>query len=406
MSRLPLLAPTAVFSDLFPPQTVLAPRTTTRRMRWVGVGEHQLNQITGQCMPVLGDMPIICHRNTLTPEIRAFYEMAGIQLSGSYLAYGSTEEAIGLAKECHAQDLRLAYYYPPPDEIAGDEYLAVPQSLYDWLNDKASIDKLCEARYLPRHRFFTPAEIAEIAGYLPAQAIYVKVCHPGPSGGGSDVRFCPDQASRQAALEWIAGRPPGWSAIRVEEALDIRESWCLNVSVGGAAGVRYLGAATQLFSSPAMQSGSRIDAESQPSAASVELALEIARRSHEFGFVGIAGFDIGETAEGEPCVFDLNFRIAACTAQVLLHESATRRIDGKISQSWNRTFPGPLAPALQRLEKFALSGQFVPLRLYDSSLAAEDSSRINGMLIGRTQAEIDELQDVVDAAVDSLILPQ
>lgn len=406
MSRLSPLAPSAVFADLFPPRTALAPRTTTQRMRWVGVGEHQLNQITGQCMPVLGDMPIICHRNTLTPEIRAFYEMAGIQLNGRYLAYGSADEAIGLAKECHAQGLRLAYFYPPPEEIAGDEYLAVPQPLYDWLNDKASIDKLCDARYLPRHRFFAPAEIVEIASYLSSQPVYVKVCHPGPSGGGSDVRFCPDQPSRQTAMEWIAGRPPGWSAVRVEEALDIRESWCLNVSVGGAAGVRYLGAATQLFSSPAMQSGSRIDSESQPSAASVRLALEIARRSQEFGFVGVAGFDIGETADVESYVFDLNFRIAACTAQVLLHESATLRISGKISQSWNRTIPGPLAPVLQRLERFALSGQFVPLRLYDSSLAAGDSSRINGMLVGRTQTEIDELQDVVNAAVDSLIPPQ
>jgi hypothetical protein len=61
---------------------------------------------------------------------------------------------------------------------------------------------------------------------------------------------------------------------------------------------------------------------------------------------------------------------------------------------------------LQRLEKFALSGQFVPLRLYDSSLAAGDSSRINGMLVGRTQDEIDELQDLIDEAVDSPNPPQ
>lgn len=402
MNRLPTLAPSATFAELFPPRTVFAPRTQLQRMRWLHFEEHQLDHITGNCVSVLGDMPVICHRNTLTQEIRAFYEMAGIRLNGRYLTYASADEAIGLAKECRAQGLRLGYYYPPPDEIAGDDDIVVPQALYDWLNDKASIDSLCETAHLPRHRFFAPAELGQLVDHLPQQAVYVKLCHPGVSGGGADVRFCPDQASRLDALEWIAARPLGWSAVRVEAALDIRVSWCLNFGIGGAEGVRYLGAATQLFSAPAVQSGSLIDPQSLPSTATVRLGMEIGVRAQKLGYHGVAGFDIGETADGKSYVFDLNFRPAACTPQVLMHAAAAGRIGAKISQSWSRVVPGPLMPALRLLETFARNGQFVPLRLYDSTLAAGDVSRINGMLLASSLDEIEDLQRILETTLTGL----
>lgn len=402
MNRLPALAPSATFAELFPPRTAFAPRTQMQRMRWLHFEEHQLDHITGNCIPVLGDMPVICHRNTLTQEIRAFYDMAGIRLNGRYLTYASADEAIGLAKECRAQGLRLGYFYPPPDEIASGDDIVVPQALYDWLNDKASIDSLCETTHLPRHRFFTPDELVQLVDYLPQQAVYLKLCHPGVSGGGADVRFCPDQASRLDALDWIAVRPPGWSAVRVEAALDILESWCLNFGIGGSEGVRYLGAATQLFSAPAAQSGSRIDPQSLPSTATIKLARETAGRAKELGYLGVAGFDIGETADGKPYVFDLNFRPAACTPQVLMHAAAAERIGAKISQSWGKVIPGPLMPALRLLETFARSGQFVPLRLYDSTLAAGDVSRINGMLLASSLDEIESLQRILESTLAGL----
>lgn len=399
MSGLPPLAPIAALDEIFPPKTVLAPRTEADRMRWINFGKRQLDHLTGSAVSVLGGMPLICHRNTLTAEIRDFFALAGLQLDGEFLTYASASEAFHLARECKERGLRLAYFYPPPETAANDEDLVVPRALYDWLNDKTRIDELCVGRYLPRHRHLFPAELDQIADFMPGQAIYMKVCHPGASGGGADVKFCPSPGSRLRAIDWLNARPSGWTGIRLEAAVDVRESWCLNLAIDGPAGVRFLGAAAQLFSSPASQSGSRIDAVSQPSASTIEIAMEIAGRAANLGFVGIAGFDIGETEAGEPYVFDLNFRLAACSPQVLLHEPATRRIGGKISQSWSHAFKGPLAPALASLEELTRSGRFVPLRLYDSTLADDDDSRINGMLVASTVDEIEALSKILSDAM-------
>jgi len=402
INELPPLAPSATLWELFPAGTVFAPRSTLQLARWVTTDEFRLDTISGLPIPVMGDMPVICHRNTLTPEIHAFYHAAGIELNGPLIAYTTAAEAIQKARECLARGQRLAYYYPPPPEINGDDDLIVPIGLYNWLNDKANLEGLCDVRHLPRYRLFAPDALTAAADYLPRQAVYLKACHPGASGAGADVRYCPDMSSRQAALEWIGSRLQGLSAVRLEEAADIRSSWCLNL-VMGATGVRYLGAATQLFSSPGLQSGSRIDPHDQPTDEIVGIAMEIGERARKLGFVGVAGFDIGATYDGKPYVFDLNFRQTACTTQILLHESATQRIGGRFTQSWGQMIPGPLAPVLQRLEKFARSGRFVPLRLYEASPATGGKSLVNGMIVAGSQAELDELEGTINAVLRDLL---
>jgi hypothetical protein len=396
--------PELTLSDLFPSGTVLAPRTVIERMRWVKYQEYQLDVMTGSDIPILGEMPLICHSRVVTGEIREFFSLAGIEMKGKYLLYDSFDEAIHLARKSQQHGQSLLYYYPLPDELANDENLVLSSGLYNWLNDKANIDQLCDPRFLPAHRFFPADEVAGIADYLPDKAVFFKMCHPGVSGGGADVFFCSDDSGRQEAFDWITARPRGWSGVRVEEAVDVRESWCLNLHVG-AQEIRYLGAAAQLFSRPACQEGSRIDPRSQPSRETVALAVDIAHRSRRLGFVGVAGFDIGENRAGRPYVFDLNFRFAACTPQVMIHAAAVNRVGGRISQSLKYKVAGPLSPVLRCLEQATTQGKFVPLRCYESSGREEDWGRINGMLIGTCQQEIDELEQGLTAELGELVSP-
>lgn len=402
LNELPPLVPAATLSELFPPGTVFAPRSTLQLTRWVHNDAFRLDTASGLPLPVMGDMPVICHCNTLTPEIHAFYHAAGIELSGPLIAYTTAAEAIQRAQECLVRGQRLAYYYPPPPEISADNDLVVPVGLYNWLNDKANLEELCDGSHLPRYQLFAPDALTAATDYLPLQAVYLKACFPGASGAGEDVRYCPDMSSRRAALSWIGSRLQGLSAVRLEEAADIRSSWCLNL-VMGASGVRYLGAATQLFSSPGQQSGSRIDPLDQPTDEIVGIAMAIGERARKLGFVGVAGFDIGSTYDGKPYVFDLNFRQAACTTQILLHESATQRIGSRLTQSWGQMISGPLSPVLQRLEKFARTGHFVPLRLYEASAATEGKSLVNGIVVASSQDELNKLEGDINAVLCDML---
>ncbi len=397
INSLPEIRPLFTLAELFPQNTVMFPRTTVEKMRWVGFSEFQLDGITAVPISIAGTMPLICHHNAMILEIIDFFRLAGIHLEGECLLYNSADEAIELAKEWSALDKQITYYYPPPEEIFNDNNLVVTEALYNWLNDKANIDIFCGMEYLPRHASFMPDELSNIFDFLPHQPIYAKLCHPGVTGGGIDVYYCPYQSQRDAFIEWVSGRPPGWTSVRIEEGIQVRESWCLNLFIS-LSEVRYLGAAIQLFNSPASQSGSLIDPAIQPSDATIELAKDIAKRAGLMGYVGIAGFDIGEDINGKPYVFDLNFRPAACTPQVLFHPSATQRIDCNISMSWKKHVQESLIPVMRKLEEFVRKGQLVPLSLFERT-SASVPSRVYGMLIASSREEIYKLESEINQSL-------
>jgi hypothetical protein len=159
----------------------------------------------------------------------------------------------------------------------------------------------------------------------------------------------------------------------------------------------------QLFGRPGKQSGSRIDPDRMPPDALVNIARSIASRARDLGFRGVAGFDLGVTSEGRPYVFDLNFRIAASTPQILLHGQATARVNARISESWNVMIRGELSPALHRIAPFAHNGSFVPIRLYEGTPISQNRSIITGMIVAPTLAELDILNLSMKAACGELL---
>lgn len=402
MTRLPALVPSATLSELHPPGTVFAARSTLELTRWVHKDKFRLDTATGFPLIILGDMPLVCHWQVHTADILAFFQRAGLIINAPLVPYTSAAEAFDATKRFLVRGHRLIYYYPPLPGLDKDENLLVPLGLYNRLNDKASLETLCDKHYLPPRRLYPPGNFAAAATDMPGQAVYLKACFAGASGAGTDVRYCPDLASRNEAIEWYTARSDGLTALCMETDVDAQPCWCLNI-VMTESGVRYLGAATQLFSQPGQQCGSRIDPEELPTDEIIHIALAIGEIAQHAGYRGIAGFDIGTGADGHPYVFDLNFRMTACTTQILLHDAATRRINGRVSQSLALKLPGSLAPALERLNGFVESGNLVPLRLYDNTTTSNDQSLVNAMLLGSDQDEVDKLEAEIHAAVSDLL---
>ncbi len=398
MSNAPLTA-SASFADLFPPMTVFAPRTSWETLQAVVKEPYRLDTLTGTTLAAMGEMPLICHQSVATPPALDFLAECGLSLPQGIRCYETEAEAIALAMKAVGDGERIASPYPPPGELKHSPGLLVPVSLYNWLNDKANLDQLVDARHLPRYELLPPDDPSRIPSFMPESAIFVKGCRAGASGAGQDVWFCPDPASREAvAGELLASRPGGMSAIRIEEAVELRNCWCLSLAISESE-IRYLGGAIQLFGEPGRQSGSRVDDSDLPPPSVVDLAMAIAGRARELGYLGVVGFDLGVTSDDRPFVFDLNFRVASSTTQVLLHESATRRIGGSISQSWSTLLPGPLPGILRRLEPFAQSGRFVPFRLCEAITESDGQCVISGMLIAGSVAEIESLEAGLNEAL-------
>jgi hypothetical protein len=270
MSLLEPLVPVETLAGLHPPGTVFAPRTSLERMRWVLREAFRLDALTGMLVGVAGEMPLLCHRSVMTPPALEFYRLGGLEPGTMLEGYEDFAEFLSLARAHLRRGRRLACLYPPPEELAAPEGLLVPVPLYHWLNDRANLDELVPAEHLPVHRQFSAGNFAQAMQFLPGQPVFVKACHAGASGGGQGVRHCPDEPSRVRALEEFCGRRSELTAVRVEQAVELRSCWCLSLAVQST-GVRYLGAATQLFAAPgpasraAAASLPRISPRSRPS---------------------------------------------------------------------------------------------------------------------------------------------
>ena len=375
-------------------------RSSTDSMHRVGYTNYQLDQRSGKFISIAGLLPVVCHSNALTAEIFKFFKLAGIHLNGEYLFYKSEDDAKKLIKELILIGKKIIFEWPPSEEIYNNSNPEVKKELYSWLNNKANIDSLCKTQYQPHHELFDPNDLSKMIDFLPEQAIFAKLCHNDVTGGGADVYFCSEAAHRKSLLDWVASRPKGWNYIRVEEALEVKDSWCLCFFISPTK-VTYLGAAIQLFESPGKQSGSLIDPEVEPSDRSIAIAKDIAERAASLGFKGIVGFDIGEDVKGQPYVFDLNFRDVRCSSQILFHTSATRRINCNVSKSWVREINKPLALVIEKLEIFVCKGYFVPLYLFEST-SVELPSRIFAMLIGKDRIDLQRLESDINHSLTVL----
>jgi hypothetical protein len=109
-------------------------------------------------------------------------------------------------------------------------------------------------------------------------------------------------------------------------------------------------------------------------------------------------------SDGQPFDFDLNFRLASSTPQVLLHEAAVSRVNARISQSWSKTVKGSLALALERVAVFSQSGKFVPVRLYEATTSTGGKSVITGIIVGASLTEVKSTIVNFEAALNALLV--
>ena len=372
-------------------------------MGWVLSDAYRLDTLTGLTLLVTGSVPVSCHRNTVTPEIVAFFEACGTSPSPHRVPYQTAEQAFEQTRRWAEQGHRIVSPYPLPAELCEPQSLLVPDALYRWLNDKSNLDELVDADWLPPAVMLKPDAAQGLLTAFAGEAVYIKACVAGASGAGIDVRYAPNLQARQQALDWLASRSHCFSGVRIELALDIPICWCLNLAIQSDC-VEYLGAAIQLFSSPGQQSGSLIDPAQEPPATAVAEAMRIARKAQRLGYRGLAGFDLGLSADARPYVFDLNFRMVSSTVQLLLHQSAVERTGGTVTESWHHVTSGPLAPALAAIEPFGRSGRFVPCRLWEATAESQGHSMITGFMVAESMACLAETRQTMALALGPLLL--
>lgn len=359
-----MLTPEYTLGDFLPAATAFSPRAPADGLDWLPRDPAWRERATGSQLAVAGDTPLVCHEGVARPEALDLMAKAGLVLPTRLQTYASDAEFVEQLHGLAAEGLRLAVCYPEPRPVlAGERYLC-PMPLLRRLQDKGNLADFLPAEALPDRRVVAVAEFRRLLedGRLRTPLV-IKAAAPLGSGGGLDVRVCLVQRDLVAARRELGAA----EYLVLERFYRFRRTFCFNYGIGSE-GVSYLGAAEQICDARGTYGGNWLDAESRPDAGLVELGRQAARAGQALGYRGIFGVDAGLDESGRPILFDPNFRVNGCTAQVLLAQS--------VAASWGRlctrlrnglVFRGPFPGMLEALHRGVASRAVVPLTMFDAS---------------------------------------
>lgn len=363
------------------------PRTTLHETRMLGYTNLLLDMASALLLGVLNGHTTIRHKAGVTEEAVALFEKAGIHIDEDIHTFTRQEEAEALADNFIAQGKRLFWFYPPATGRFHESSHLVSPSLYRYLNAKSNLHQLVPAANLPARSILSHEEFQN---FMPEKEVFFKSAGDAATGWGYAVHPCTDVESLQSAKLWFKKHQNNVPAVIVEEAVPLVACWCAGIVVGNV-DTQYIGAAEQLFNSPARQYGSIIDPENPFPADGAELAVTVGEKARELGYRGFAGIDIGLSTDGRLLVFDPNFRVASSTNQILYHKAATERSGYRVSYSFQVKAKGTFKDLSKTLEIPIKEGWFVPTRIFNGEMHpyAEGRHTVTGIILGhsRTKAE-------------------
>ncbi len=307
-------------AEVYGPGRVYAPRAHSKTCDWIMRDPAVLDWITGNQLPIAGDMPVVCSAGVTTPLGLELLSEAGLLPATSIHRYRDEPHAIEIATGFAGCGTKVVVQHIYPDGLLNDSALWIDARLLSYLNNKSHLAELVPEEHVAS-RFVTNA--AAFFGNCAAQRlpIVLKVATDLSTGGGADVAICRTIDDLTAARERLAG----CGRLVVESCQSILRNLCLHYAVMPDGTVRYLGFADQDISENGRYRGNWMSLGSTLPAEAIDIGVAIAKRGALLGYRGFVGIDIAQTNEIPWVVLDLNFRVNGSTAAVLLAPAIERQ---------------------------------------------------------------------------------
>ncbi|MES2980949.1 MAG: hypothetical protein V4727_01440 [Verrucomicrobiota bacterium] len=355
------LLPALLPDQLYPANAAYMGRTNLFETRMLGYHELQLDIATSVLMGIINGRAAIRHEAAAGPEILDLFSRAGIKVDEEIHLYQTEAEARACADRLAKTGHQFFWPYPLPAGYYPESAHLVSPDLYRRLNAKQNIAQLVSQEHLANQQVMSHEMLA---AYEPTSAICLKAAGDAATGFGYAVFPCLDRAAFVKARAWFQERQNDIPAILIEEWIDVDRCWCVGLAISETQTICY-GGAEQMFSTPGKQSGSIVDSNFSFPDEGASLAVKVGEAARKLGFRGIAGLDIGRSADGRFILFDPNFRIASSSSQLLFHPAASLRSGLAVSQSFQVTPVGDFKHVAQKLHGPIDEGWFMPTRFFN-----------------------------------------
>jgi hypothetical protein len=370
-------------AEVYGPSHVYAPRAHPKTCDWIIRDPAVLDGMTGNQLPIAGDMAVVCSAGVTTPPGLELLTEAGLQPASSTHTYCDEQHAIEITARFAECGTKVVVQHIYPDGVLNDSALWIDARLLSYLNNKANLAELVPAAHVAI-RLVMPPETFFGDGAAQPFPIVLKAATDLSTGGGFDVAICRTIDDLAAARERFAG----CERLVVESCQSIRRNLCLHYAVMPDGMTRYLGFADQDIDEDGRYRGNWISLGSTLPSEVTDIGLAIVTRGAFLGYRGFVGIDIAETDDARWVVLDLNFRVNGSTAAVLLAPAIQRSVGPCCLHLRSFACDAGFMPLIAATRSALRSGNLIPLGTFDPTVAghAGQPSRLSALIVAESQA--------------------
>ena len=309
---------------------------------------HTRDVLSARPLAVAGNTPVICSAGGTDPTLLAVLGDGGLPVSTDLREFRDEAEFAARVREAIGDGLLISMEYPQPRTLCPDDHAVKSARLVGHLNNKASISTLVDPRFQARRSVVARSQLAEAA---PADRSWVLKAATNESHGGSlDVYL--HRAGEHITLPPFTGV---LDEFVIEEYLQIRRNWGIQLSVGVDAQARLLAITEQRVDASGIYLGGIFGWVTPPPTELLAECVAIAQRAADIGYRGMCSLDCAQTWDGQLVMLDLNFRITSGTIPLLALQSVRPDALHQPAESTKLTVAAPIAELLAELRP-ALSG--------------------------------------------------
>lgn len=379
------------FDQIFPRSSayVISARLDYGDTAWLEYEESRLDLMAASFRLYSEDIPVLCHAACASPLVLDFMRDCGHAPGAKLLTYRSRAEHHAVQAECFALGRKLINQHVPTTSTLPEHAYAVPVDLQHFLNDKSSLPQLVPTAHVPPRRLLSLAELDRMPFDGP---VVLKPVSRFPTGGGCGICLVRQAEEWLPAKNRLVDKAAYLQAVVAESFLDLVASWCAQVAISNDK-IVYLGAPRQNIATDGTYLGNCHGEGFEPPPGIRELALLIAERGRDLGYLGFAGFDIGLTTQGQLQVFDLNFRANGSLRQLLFDHQIRR--SGGSSQNLTLATEAGFQHLVDIVRPFVERGEYFPQAGIDGSRHPSGISIMSGYVSSSCAAGLLEVEEAI-----------
>lgn len=324
---------------------------------------EKLNALSGR-ETLIADVPVLVHEATQTDKARKLFQLAGLQFPEQPYVYDSKKEYDDVLKRWSADRQQIVLQYIHDEDTVDRDAYWMDAELLNYLNSKAYLRDIVPDKYVPEREVVSSKELEQALTHWELPFV-LKPGDETPTAGGYGVQIC--HTKEQLAVAKGLFTQEGAENVIIEKYVKEIANYSCQYAYSPKIGLQYLGTSVQITDDEGIYAGNVMVSDVPEEV--IQAGLEIMQSGVDKGYIGVAGFDLLWTTEGEVRAIDLNFRLNGSTsmlmyAESLGHPAAKFFTYDSVGPEHNEAFYNVMAD-------FVAQGVLLPLSYYDGDAFEE-----------------------------------